>query len=161
MPGWNECGIYDEACRKRTCDHPTNPKNQGVQCRTMLSQRPCGSSQCTREECSGARKSAEVFMSAPNMCDACGVSQGSREWCEYCGLDTTPGTKNGSTGSESVPQTEGDTEPTYTLQGLSARDVERIEQSLRMLRRTFTRDSEGYREISELGARVSDCKWSD
>lgn len=28
MPGWNECGIYDERCRNRTCDHPTNPKNQ-------------------------------------------------------------------------------------------------------------------------------------
>ena len=127
MPGWNECGIYDERCRNRTCDHPTNPKNQGPQCRTMLSQRPCGMHVCTRPECAGSK----------------------------------PATKNGSTGSESVPQTESVPEPTYTLQGLSARDVERIEQSLRLLRRTFTRDSEGYREISELGARVSDCKWSD
>lgn len=120
MPQWNECGIYDEKCRNRTCDHPTNPKNQGPQCRTMASQRPCGMHVCTRPECQGSK----------------------------------PGTNIGSTGSQSVPQSQGDTEPTYTLTGLSVRDVDRIEQALRMLRRTFTRDSAGYAEISDLGARI-------
>lgn len=23
MPGWNECSIYDEKCRNKTCEHPT------------------------------------------------------------------------------------------------------------------------------------------
>lgn len=151
MPQWNECGIYDEKCRNRTCDHPTNTSKRdacqsagphgigkydckcpvivpgGAQCRTMASQRPCGMHVCTRPECKGSK----------------------------------PATKNGSTGSVSVPQSEGDTEPTYTLTGLSARNVERLEQALRMLRRTYTRDSAGYRETSELGARVSDLKWSE
>lgn len=137
MPQWNECGIYDESCRNQTCSHPTNPKNLGgVQCRTMLSQRPCGSSQCTRMECSGARLSASV-------------------------LATIPDTENDVTGSESVPQTTSEGEPTYTLTGLSARDVERLEQALRMLRRTYTRDSEGYRAVSELGARVSALNWAE
>lgn len=27
---------------------------------------------------------------AGNMCDACGIGQGNRTWCEYCGEDTTP-----------------------------------------------------------------------
>ena len=95
-----------------------------TQCRTMLSQRPCGNSQCTREECSRATQSALAFMDA-----------------------TKQGTENGSTGSESDERTTEVQEPTYTLERLSARDVERIEQALRMLRRTFTRDSAGYREI--------------
>ena len=127
MPQWNECGIYDEKCRNRTCDHPTNPKNRGPQCRTMASQRPCGMHVCTRPECQGSK----------------------------------PATKNGSTGSVSVPQSEGDTEPTYTLTGLSARDVERLEHALRMHRRIYTRDNPEWREVSELGARVSDLKWSE
>lgn len=105
MPGWNECSIYDAECRARTCSHPTNPKNQGVQCRTMLSQRPCGSSQCTREECSRARVSASV-------------------------LATIPDTENGSTGSVSAPQTERDTEPTYTLTGLTRRHVDALRSIL-------------------------------
>lgn len=63
-------------------------------------------------------------------------------------------TENGVTGSESVPQTEGDTEPQYTLTGLSARDVERIAHALRMLRRIYTRESSMYAEVSELGSRV-------
>ncbi len=146
MPGWNECGIYDAECRNQTCAHPTNPKNQGVKCRTMMSQRPCGAHDCTREECSGK---------APNMCNACGVSQGSREWCEYCGLDTTP-PREPLSAHESDERTTGEGEPLYTLERLSGRDVERIEQALRMLRRTFTRDSAGYREISELGAHIQD-----
>lgn len=28
MPGWNECSIYDDTCRMRTCAHPTNPRNE-------------------------------------------------------------------------------------------------------------------------------------
>lgn len=24
MPGWNECSIYDDKCRNKTCDHVTN-----------------------------------------------------------------------------------------------------------------------------------------
>lgn len=126
MPGWNECSIYDESCRNQTCSHPTNPKRQGAQCRTMASQRPCGMHVCTRPECQGSK----------------------------------PGTKNGVTGSQSVPQTTSEDEPTYTLTGLSARDVERLEQALRMLRRTYTRDSEHYRAVSELGARVSALNWT-
>lgn len=68
--------------------------------------------------------------------------------------DTTCDTENGVTGSQSVPQTTDAEERTYTLTGLSVRDVDRIEQALRMLRRTFTRDSAGYAEISDLGARI-------
>lgn len=139
MPGWNECSIYDDTCRMKTCSHPTNPRNQGVQCRTMLSQRPCGSSQCTREECSRATESAQAFMK---------IMDGTKD-----------STNIGSTGSESVSQSESGTESTYTLTGLSGRDVERLEQALRMLRRTYTRDSAGYRETSELGARVSALTW--
>ena len=113
----------------------------GIQCRTMLSQRPCGSPQCTREECSRATQSAQAFMA---IMDA-----------------TKSATENGSTGSVSAPQSESVSVSTYTLTGLSARDVDRIEQALRMLRRTFTRDSAGYREISELGARVSALNWAE
>jgi hypothetical protein len=132
--------------------------SQGVQCRTMTSQRPCGSSQCTREECAREKLYEKVFsdvLRAPNMCDACGVSQGARDWCEYCGLDTTP-PREPLSAPESDERTTEVQEPTYTLQGLSARDVARIEQALRMLRRTFTRDSAGYREISALGAFIQD-----
>lgn len=100
-----------------------------IQCRTMLSQRPCGSLQCTREECSGARVSASV-------------------------LATIPDTENDVTGSESAPQSTSEGEPTYTLTGLSARDVERIAHALRMLRRIYTRESSMYEEVSELGSRV-------
>ncbi len=92
----------------------------GIQCRTMLSQRPCGSVSCTREECSKPLSTAES------------VSEGA-----------------------DVPQS------LYTLTGLSGRDVERLEQALRMLRSIYTRDSTGYRETSELGSRVSDLKWSE
>lgn len=129
MPQWNECGIYDESCRNQTCSHPTNPRNQGVQCRTMLSQRPCGARDCTREECSRARVSASV-------------------------LATIPDTENDVTGSESAPQSTSEGESTYTLTGLSARDVERIAHALRMLRRIYTRESSMYAEVSELGSRV-------
>ena|SRR5881394_2143978 len=30
MPGWNECSIYDIACRNKTCDHPTNKPRKAV-----------------------------------------------------------------------------------------------------------------------------------
>lgn len=145
MPGWNECGIYDEACRNRTCDHPTNPKNQGVQCRTMLSQRPCGSPQCTREDCSRVR---------PNMCDACGVSQGSREWCEYCGLDTTPPKKPLS---EPVSVSEGKEVPDVikTLTGLSDRDLETLAQALTVLRKASPVGMD-YRHVDTLRGHVVD-----
>ncbi len=137
MPGWNECGIYNASCRNQTCAHPTNPRNRdktkcqsagphgigkydcscplivsgGVQCRTMLSQRPCGAHDCTREECSGK---------APNMCDTCGVSQGSRDWCEYCGQDTTP-PREPLRAPESDERTTETGEPLYALTGLSRR----------------------------------------
>lgn len=145
MPAYNECGIYDSACRERTCSHPTNPRNQGVQCRTMLSQRPCGARDCTREECSRARLSASVLMA------------------DYVTLmgDTKDDTENDVTGSESAPQTTGEGEPLYTLHSLTGADVARLEQALRMLRRIYTRDSEGYRAVSELGARVSALNWAE
>lgn len=72
----------------------------------------------------------------------------------HTGSDTMTDTENGVTGSESAPQTTDAGERTYTLTGLSVRDVDRIEQALRMLRRTFTRESAGYAEISDLGARI-------
>lgn len=87
--------------------------SQGVQCRTMTSQRPCGARDCTRKECSGK---------APNMCDSCGVSQGSREWCEYCGLDTTP-PREPLYAPESDERTTEVQEPTYSLTGLTERHV--------------------------------------
>lgn len=65
----------------------------GIQCRTMLSQRPCGSPQCTREECSRAKQSAQAFTTG-------------QEWADYLVSATNPDTKNDSTGSESVPQSE-------------------------------------------------------
>lgn len=111
----------------------------GVQCRTMLSQRPCGSSQCTREECSRARVSTQVFMVATNdatkmWCPDNHGAQGTREWCEYCGLDTVPGTnpdtENDVTGSESAPQTTGEGEPLYALTGLTRDDVDLIQGAL-------------------------------
>jgi len=95
-----------------------------VQCRTMLSQRPCGNSQCTREECSGK---------APNMCDSCGISQGSREWCEYCGLDTTP-PREPLSAPESDERTTGEGEPLYTLQGLSESDIRTLMHALMFYR---------------------------
>jgi hypothetical protein len=45
---------------KYDCSCPV-VSSQGVQCRTIPSCRPCGASDCTREKCSGARRSAEVF----------------------------------------------------------------------------------------------------
>lgn len=62
---------------------------QGVQCRTMTSQRPCGAPQCTRPEC----KSGYATMSA------------------RVEAATKDSTENGSKGSESAPQTTGDNEP--------------------------------------------------
>lgn len=41
-----------------------NRTRTGIQCRTMLSQRPCGHPGCERPECSRARLSAEVFATA-------------------------------------------------------------------------------------------------
>ncbi|WPH58856.1 hypothetical protein SEA_LUCKYSOCKE_212 [Streptomyces phage LuckySocke] len=66
---------------------------------------------------------------APNMCDVCGVSQGSREWCEYCGLDTTP-PREPLSASESDERTTGEGEPTYTLTGLSDDDVSLLVEAL-------------------------------
>lgn len=109
--------------------------SQGVQCRTMPSQRPCHNPNCVRDECSRAHASAQVFMDATN-----------------------DGTENGSMPSESAPQTSQVQEPLYTLTDLSARDVERLEQALRMLRRTYTRESPMYAEVSALGHRVSGLK---
>lgn len=77
----------------------------GIQCRTMLSQRPCGSTQCTREECSRARLSASV-------------------------IATIPDTENGVTGSESVPQTTGESESLYTLHSLTRDDVDLLRYAL-------------------------------
>lgn len=57
MPGWNECSIYNEECRNKTCAHPLADHNKPQlqrgqsQCRTMASQRPCGSPWCGRPEC--------------------------------------------------------------------------------------------------------------
>lgn len=107
VPGWNECGIYNESCRNQTCAHPTNPVRVHAAC----------------------GKAHSVY-------------------------DTTCGTENDVTGSESVPQTTSEGEPTYTLTGLSARDVERIACALRMMRRIYTRESSMYAEVSELGSRV-------
>lgn len=30
MPGWNECSIYEDACRNKTCDHVTNKSRAAV-----------------------------------------------------------------------------------------------------------------------------------
>ena len=30
MPGWNECSIYEDACRSKTCDHDTNKSRAAV-----------------------------------------------------------------------------------------------------------------------------------
>lgn len=30
MPGWNECSIYEDACRNKTCDHVTNKSRTAV-----------------------------------------------------------------------------------------------------------------------------------
>lgn len=148
MPGFNECGIYDEACRNRTCDHPTNTSKRdacqsagphgigkydckcpvivpkGVQCRTMTSQRPCGNPQCVREECSGARKSAEVFSASLSSSES--VSEG---------VD--------------VPQS------LYTLTGLSERDVRTLAQALTALRKASPVGMD-YRHVDTLRARVVD-----
>lgn len=113
---------------------------KGIQCRSMV--RPCRTLVCTRPECQEG-KPFRVHA-------ACGKA--------HSVYDTTCGTKNGSTGSESVPQSEDGREPLYVLSDLSARDIERLEQALRMLRRTFTRDSPMYAEVSALGHRVSGLK---
>lgn len=107
MPGWNECGIYDERCRNKTCDHPTNPKNQGVQCRTMLAQRPCRNPECTRAECSRAYESAQAFMAV-----------------------TKPATKNDSTGSVSVPQSQRASESMPSLERLTQAHVHALMAAL-------------------------------
>ncbi len=85
-----------------------NPnRTKGVQCRTMTSQRPCGNPQCTREECSGARKSAEVFMVATNR-----------------------DTENGVTVPESAPQTTGDSEPQGAPVRLSRDELWSLQRAL-------------------------------
>ena len=44
--------------------------------------------------------------------------------------DTNVGTNIGSTGSVSVPQSQGDTEPTYALTGITRRHVEALRSIL-------------------------------
>lgn len=113
MPQWNECGIYDEACRNRTCSHPTNllreaaksaaetdvilsvTREPGTQCRTMLSQRPCGMHVCTRPECKGSQP-----------------------------------VKNGTMEPVSVSETANAPQPLKTLPGLSERDLETLARAL-------------------------------
>lgn len=144
MPGWNECGIYDEACRNKTCDHPTNTSKQdkcqsagphgmgkydckcpvisskGVQCRTMLSQRPCGMHVCTRPECKGGKPA-----------------------------------KNDSTVPGSVPQNESVAESIYTLTGLSERDLQTLAQALTALRKASPVGMD-YKHVDTLRAHVVD-----
>lgn len=104
--------------------------NEGVQCRTMLSQRPCGSTQCTREECSRARISASV-------------------------LATIPGTENDVTGPQSVPQSVGEGEPLRTLTGLSDEDLRTLAQALTALRKAAPVGMD-YRHVDTLRAHVID-----
>ena len=106
---------------------------------------PCRNPLCARVECQPG------YVAPPVMDD----------FDRFLTGGTIPDTENAVTGSESVPQTTSEDESTYTLTGLSARDVERLEQALRMLRRTYTRDSEHYRAVSELGARVSALNWTE
>lgn len=119
MPGYETPPVMDDFDRFLA--------GEGRQCRTMLSQRPCGSSQCTREECSRARVSASVLESNPvRVHAACGKA--------HSVYDTTCGTENGVTGSESVPQTTGGEEPTYSLTGLTRDDVDLLCSALWTLR---------------------------
>lgn len=106
---------------------------------------PCGNFMCSREECQPG------YVASPVMDD----------FDLFLAGGTKQGTKNGSTGSESVPQTTSEGEPLYTLHSLTGADVARLEQALKMLRRIYTRDSEGYRAVSELGARVSALNWTE
>lgn len=69
-----------------------------IQCRTIPSCRPCGARDCTRPECSSARQSADVFATM---------------------LDT----ENGSTGSESVPQSQRASESMPSLERLTRAHV--------------------------------------
>lgn len=63
-----------------------------------------------------------------NMCNSCGVGQGAREWCEYCGGDTTPSKPLSDTLAPSEPAKAQ--EPTYNLPGLSQADLETLIEGL-------------------------------
>lgn len=85
----------------------------GVQCRTMLSQRPCSNIMCERPEC--RYKTPGTIMTVPLK-------------------GTKDSTKNDVTGSESAPQTTGEGEPLYALTGLTRDDVDLLCSALWTLR---------------------------
>lgn len=134
MPGYNECGIYDPECRNKTCEHPTNPRNQGVQCRTRTEQRPCGSRSCERPECSGARLSAEAFKAGAMT----GIMKA-----------TNHGTNNGSTPLETTVVKSREEEPTYDLTGLTRANLRTLERALRARERD-ARVGDDYAELRKL-----------
>ena len=84
---------------------------------------------------------------AENMCDTCNVSQGARDWCEYCGGDTTPPK------ALSVPESDERItvalEPTYSLTGLTERHVRALWDILMRTRPSCSADVE---VITILGA---------
>ena len=90
---------------------------------------------------------------AENMCDTCNVSQGARDWCEYCGLDTTPPK------ALSVPESDERTtevpETRKTLTGLTDEDLRLLGQALTTLRKVSPVGMD-YRHVDTLRAHIVD-----
>ncbi|APC46270.1 hypothetical protein HWB05_gp008 [Streptomyces phage BRock] len=136
MPGYNECGIYDPRCVKGTCNHPTNPRNSGMQCRTMPAQRPCRTGGCTRPECSRARLSASAFQAGMV-------------------TDTTSGTNIGSVPPQVDVIKSREEEPTYSLTGLTRANLRTLERALRARERD-AKVGDDYAELRTLRDMVCD-----
>lgn len=159
MPGFNECSIYDDECRKRKCAHPSAPWNAqkngpntcqgathgtgrydcscpvavsgGTQCRTMPSQRPCNSASCVRPECSRARLSASAFQAGMV-------------------TDTTSGTNIGSVPPQVDVIKSREDVSTHTVEGLTDDDMERVRTALFYLMGDEMPGTDEYRMIDDL-----------
>lgn len=122
MATWNECIIYDV--------NYDSARSGDIQCRSLPIQRPCGSSQCTRPECSRARESASA-------------------------VGTTHATENDVTGSESTSQATTKDEPLKSLHGLADADLQLLARALTVLRKTSPAGMD-YRHVDTLRAKVLD-----
>lgn len=84
----------------------------------------------------------------------CGMHVCTRPECQ----GSKPGTKNDVTGSQSVPQTEGDIEPTYDLKGLTDRDLSVLLWGLNALWHRAGTDTMRAR-ITEMQDKIMQAMW--
>lgn len=125
MPGKNSPNTCQGAMHgtgRYDCSCPVIT-NGGVQCRTMPTQRPCSTPSCTRWECAAFSGSD---------------------------VDTNVGTENGFVPFSASMYKSREEEPTYTVEGLTGDDMERVRVALFYLMSDEMPGTDEYRMIDDL-----------